>query len=217
MLWPVTDGIRIQRIQSFTHPRDGYKLNWGAFWRELNPEDRAQLPLEQFNRARLYFDVRLVPIAVGDLAPVGRNLEVAEPLIGQSYFERPGQTHFFSVLTDRWDPTSYAPMREIKSKRADEGRAWYSGVTTNPTGLGRRIAFVLRQLGVEATHEVDVKSSHATVRADVLAMRPGHAQPEVIVELKAYSPENTMPSSIRDQIKVTLRRHAVFAGFLQRQ
>ncbi|MGM1030134.1 MAG: ATP-binding protein [Actinomycetota bacterium] len=217
MLWPVTDGIRIQRIQSFTHPRDGYKLNWGAFWRELNPEDRAQLPLEQLNRARLYFDVRLIPIAVADLAPIGKNLDQAEPEIGKSYFERPKQTHFYSVLTDKWDPSSYAPMREIKSKRADEGRAWYAGVTTNPTGLGRRIAFVLRELGLDARHEVDVKSHHATVRADVLVKRPDHDQPEVIVELKAYSPEHTMPSSIRDQIKVTLRRHAVLAGFLQRQ
>jgi hypothetical protein len=217
MLWPVTDGIRIQRIQSFSHPRDGYKLNWGAFWRELNPEDRAQLPLEQFNRARLYFDVRLIPIAAADLAPIGKDLSIAEPTIGQSYYERPRQTHFFSVLTDKWDPAGYAPMREVKSKRADEGRAWYSQVTTNPTGIGRRIAFVLRQLGLDARHEVDIKSANATVRADILVKRPGHVQPEVIIELKAYSPENTMPSSIRDQIKVTLRRHAVFAGFLQRQ
>ncbi|UCN16199.1 ATP-binding protein [Cellulomonas iranensis] len=217
MLWPVTDGIRIQRIQSFSHPRDGYKLNWGAFWRELSPDDRRTLPLEAFNRARLYFDVRLVPIATADLAPVGKNLDVAEPSIGESYYERPRLTHFFSILTDSWDPSSYAPLRERQSQRAEEGRAWYAEVTRNPTGLGRRIAFVLRHLGLDAQHEQDIRSDHGTVRADVLVKRPGAAQSEVIVELKAFSPENTMPSSIRDQIRITLRRHAQLAGFLPRQ
>lgn len=217
MLWPVTDGTRIQRIQSFSHPRDGYKLNWSAFWRELGPEDRKTLPLTELNRARLYFDVRLVPIAAADLAPVGKHLEEAEPEIGESYFERPRLTHFFSLLTDKWDPSSYAPLRERTSKRADEGREWYAGVTRNPVGLGRRIAFVLRRLGLDAQYEVDLRSTHSTLRADVLVQRPGPVQSQIIVELKAFSPENTMPSSIRDQIRITLRRHAQFAGFLARQ
>lgn len=217
MLWPVTDGIRIQRIQSFTNARDGYKLNWGAFWRELNPEDRRQLPLAALNRARLYFDVRLVPIAAADLAPVGKQLDVAEPEIGDSYFERPRLTHFFSVITGTWEPSSYAPLRERQSQRAEEGREWYEGVTRSSVGLGRRIAFVLRQLGLEARHEVELRSEHGSVRADVLVKRPDSAQSEVIVELKAFSPDNTMPSSIRDQIRITLRRHAQFAGFLERQ
>ena len=66
MLWPVTDGLRISRIQQFTDPRSGYKLNWDAWYRQLNIEDQSQLPLREFNRARLYFDVRLVPIAAAD-------------------------------------------------------------------------------------------------------------------------------------------------------
>ncbi|WP_207775362.1 hypothetical protein [Pusillimonas noertemannii] len=30
MLWPVSDGLRIQRIQQFTDTRQGYKLDWNA-------------------------------------------------------------------------------------------------------------------------------------------------------------------------------------------
>lgn len=51
MLWPVTDGLRITRIQQFTDPRQGYKLDWNAWFRQLNPEDQNSLPLREYNRA----------------------------------------------------------------------------------------------------------------------------------------------------------------------
>ena len=62
-----------------------------------------------------------------------------------------------------------------------------------------------------------ITSPYGTVRADIYAEREESEKPKVIIELKVYSPENTMPSSIKDAIKVTLKRHAQFAGFLQRQ
>lgn len=216
MLWPVADGKSIGRIQAFTHPRDGYTLNWNAFWRDLNSDDRRQLPLGAYNRARLHFDVRLVPIAVADLHQVSSSLNAEEPVIGGSYVARFALTHFVSLLKDNWDADNYSPMRERESKRSREARTWYQGVTTSPVALGRRIAYVLRQLGLDARHEVDIPSGHSTVRADVLVNRPGMEQSKVIVELKAYSSENTMPSTVRDQIKTTLRRHATFAGFMPR-
>jgi hypothetical protein len=109
-------------------------------------------------------------------------------------------------------------MREREtSNRANEARDWYSTVTTNPTALGKRIARVFRELGYEAKHEKDVSSKHSTVRADVFLERPNSQQDSVIVELKAFSPSNTMPSSIKDAIKTTLKRHAQFGGFLGRQ
>ena len=79
MLWPVTDGHRITRVTSFTNAREGYKLDWNAFYRELTDEDRQNRDtLAAYNRARLYFDFRLVPIAAADLYPLCRDLENAE-------------------------------------------------------------------------------------------------------------------------------------------
>lgn len=215
MLWPVTDGMRTERIQGFTYPREGYKLNWGAFWRGLSDDDKGRLPLAAYNRARLYFDMRLIPIPVADLAPLGRDLGNAEPTIGESYFLRFERSHFVSVVRGAWSSASYAPLLERESARSERGKTWYAENNTNPTGIGRRIAWCLRHLGIDARHEVDVKSNHSTVRADVLVNRGGsELQRQVIVELKAFSPENTYPASIRDAIKTTLRRHAQFAGFL---
>ena len=74
-----------------------------------------------------------------------------------------------------------------------------------------------RQLGVDATHEEMITSPHGKVRADVLVVRDNTAPQNAIVEMKVFSPTNTIPSSICDAVKVTMRRHAQFAGFLARQ
>lgn len=217
MLWPVTDGQRIAQIHRFTDPRQGYRLDWNAWFRQLNPEDQRQLPLHAFNRARLYFDIRLVPIAVADLHLLCRDLDREDVELARTYLERFQKTHFFSVVTGAWNPDAYSPLRERESERAADARAWYATATQNPIGLGRRVARVLRECGVQAGHERDVTSPHGTVRADVLVERPSTRQNQVIVELKAFSAENTMPSTIRDSVRTTLRRHAQFAGFLPRQ
>lgn len=216
MLWPVADAVGITRIHQFTHPRDGYRLNWNSFWRDLTSHDKSTLPLGAYNRARLFFDVRLVPIAVADLHQLGADLSIKEPPIPRSYRERLQSTHFYSLLTETWDEENFTPMRERDSERATRAREWYATVTSNPVGIGRRLAYALRLCGLDARHEVDLRSDHTTVRADVLAKRENSPQSSVIVELKAYSQANTMPSTIRDQIKTTLRRHAQFAGFMPR-
>ncbi|MFF3449010.1 hypothetical protein ACFYXJ_17980 [Streptomyces sp. NPDC002667] len=217
MLWPVTDGLRITRVAGFTNARDGYKLDWNAFHRELNEDDRQSLPLSELNRARLYFDVRLVPIAAADLHPLCRDLEKAEVTPSRSYLDRLEKSHFASIVSENWDPSTFSPLRERDSERARNAREWYEGVTTMPTQLGRRIALCLKAIGFEAEHERDIKTPHSKVRADVLVQRPGAQQDSVIVELKAYSTENTRPSSIKDAIRTTLKRHAQLAGFLGRQ
>jgi hypothetical protein len=219
MLWPVTNGQRIAQVAAFTDARAGYKLNWDAFFREISVTDRDRLPLQAYNRARLYFDLRLIPIAAADLMPLCRDLDTADDdvVLHRGYLDRFAKTHLYSVLTDSWSAENYSPLRERESKRANEAREWYSGVTTSSTQIGRRLALVLRSLGVNAAYEVEVKTKHSTVRADVLVQRPECERKQVIVELKAYSPENTIPSSIRDQIRVTLRRHAQLAGFLPTQ
>lgn len=217
MLWPVSDGLRIQRIQQFTDTRQGYKLDWNAWYRQLNSDDQRQLPLREFNRARLYFDMRLVPISVADLHPLCRNLDDDSSPLHKSYLNRFEGTHLYSLLSGQWNPDSYSPLRERESKRAAAARAWYETVTTNPVGIGRRLARVLTTLGISAAHEQAVESPHGKVRADVLVTR-GTVQPaNVIIELKAYSAENTMPSTICGAVQTTLKRHAHFAGFLQRQ
>jgi adenylate kinase family enzyme len=218
MLWPVTDGLRITRVAGFTNARDGYKLDWNAFYRELNDDDRRTLPLSELNRARLYFDVRLVPIAAADLHRLCRDLGSPDFEPSRSYLERFQKSHFFSIVNERWDPSAYSPLRERESIRADNARAWYDGgVTEHPTQLGRRIAKCLQMLGVEAQHERSIKSPYATVRADVAVDRPDSHQATCIVELKAFNTDGTRPSSIKDAVRTTLKRHAQFAGFLARQ
>lgn len=215
ILWPVTDGLRITRIQQFTDARQGYRLDWNAWYRQLNGDDQRQLPLKALNRARLYFDVRLVPIAAADLHLLCRELEKDEYDLQPSYLARLANTHFLSIINGTWNPDVYSPLRERESKRADEARKWYEGVTSNPVGLGRRLAKCLAALGVAAEYEATLVSPHAKVRADILVKRTA-APDNVIVELKAYGAENTMPSTICSAVHTTLRRHAQFAGFLAR-
>lgn len=217
MLWPITDGLRISRIQQFTDPRSGYKLNWDAWYRQLNSDDQAQLPLREFNKARLYFDVRLVPIAAADLHPLCKNIESDDVVLGASYLAQLKTTHFYSIVSGNWSPESYAPLRERDSKRAEAAREWYSSVTSKPTQIGRRIAKCLTALGINAAHEQPITSVHGKVRADVLVDRTPLTPANVIVEMKAFSPENTMPSTIAAAVQVTLKRHAQLAGFIQRQ
>jgi len=217
MLWPVTDGQRISRIQQFTDARQGYKLEWSAWYRQLNKDDQTQLPLREFNRARLYFDIRLIPVAAADLHPLCKELGNDSYELHKTYLERFKATHFFSIVSGSWNPEAYAPLRERESKRAQFARDWYQTVTGEPTKIGARIARVLTELGVSASYEKEISSKHGRVRADILINRPQPSPPNVIVELKAFSPENTMPSTICSAIQTTLKRHAQFAGFLQRQ
>jgi hypothetical protein len=217
MLWPVTDGQRITRVQQFTDARQGYKLDWNAWYRQLNEDDRRQLPLRELNRARLYFDLRLVPIAEADLHPLCKELDDDTYILHKSYLERFKKTHFFSIVNGTWDPSSYKPLRERESDRAEAARIWYEQVTTKPGALGKRIARSFKELGLAADSEQTITSTYGRVRADVLVLRNGVTPQNAIVELKAFSPANTMPSSICEQVRITLRRHAQFAGFLERQ
>lgn len=217
ILWPVTDGLRISRLQQFTDPRQGYKLDWNSWYRQLNKEDQDQLPLREYNKARLYFDVRLIPIAAADLYPLCKDLDESDILLGQSYLGRFQKTHFYSVVSGNWSADSYAPLRERESKRADDARAWYPTVTQKPTQLGRRIAKCLEALGLPSDYEATISSPHSKIRADILIDRSPIRPSSVIVELKAFSAENTMPSTVASSVLTTLKRHAQFAGFLQRQ
>lgn len=122
LLWPVTDGLRISRVQQFTDPRPGYKLDWTAYYRQLNLDDQQQLSVREYNRARLYFDIRLVPIAAADLAPLCRDIENPAPKLGQSYLSRLKNTHLYSVVAGTWNPETYSPLRERESQRAHEAR-----------------------------------------------------------------------------------------------
>lgn len=217
MLWPVTDGLRISRLQQFTDPRQGYKLDWNSWYRQLNKDDQAQLPLREYNKARLYFDVRLIPIAAADLHPLCKDLDETDAPLGKSYLDRFEKTHFFSVVSGNWSTENYAPLRERESKRADDARTWYPTVTQKPTQLGRRISKCLEALGLSSDYEQTLSSPHSKIRADVLVDRSPVKPSSVIIELKAFSSENTMPSTVASSVLTTLKRHAQFAGFLQRQ
>lgn len=216
MLWPVTDGLRITRVAGFTNPREGYVLNWNALYKEMNDDERANLPLEQYNRARLYFDMRLVPIVAADIQPICRDIEKDDFVIARSYLNRFDQTHLMSVVKGVWTPESYSPLRERVSKRASEAKAWYDATTTQPTRIGARLAQAMRGLGLNATHEETIRTPNASVRADVFVSPNNNNTKSIIIELKAFSTENTRPSSIKSSILTTLRRHAQLAGFIPR-
>ncbi|WP_421225163.1 hypothetical protein [Aeromonas jandaei] len=217
LLWPVADSTRSQRVAQFTRARSGYRLNWDAWYHELNEEDKRTLPLKEFNRTRLYFDMRVIPVRAADLHKLCLNLDDDNRSLGASNLARFQSTHFFHIVSGNWDNYDFAPMRERESQRADNAKAWYEGITSQPTLLGRRIAKILSQLGLDASHEVTKRTEYSTVRADVFIEASEPENKKRIIELKVFSSENTMPSSIKDQIKITLRRHAQFAGFLQRQ
>lgn len=217
MLWPVTDGLRITRVTGFTNPREGYRLNWGAFYKELNEDQRNQLPLEEYNRARLYFDIRLIPIVAADIQPLCQRIEKDDFITPKSYLQRFETTHLTIIVKDKWKSEGYSPLRERESKRAAAARTWYDGgATSNPTGIGKRLAQAFRDIGLNAKHEVDIKTPNSTVRADVLIKSASPEEKDVIIELKAFSTENTRPSSIKDSIITTLKRHAYLAGFLSK-
>lgn len=217
LFWPVADSTRSQRVAQFTRARSGYRLNWDAWYQELNEDDKRTLPLHELNRARLYFDMRVVPVRAADLHKLCMDLENQEKSLAAANLTRFRNTHFFHIISGNWENYDFAPMRERNSIRADDAKIWYESVTNKPTQLGRRIAKILCSLGLNAKHEVTLKSEYSTLRADVYVKTLTPEKKKRIIELKIFSSENTMPSSIKEQIKVTLRRHAQFAGFLQRQ
>ena len=217
MVWPVADGTRMQRVLQFTRPREGYLLNWDAWVREFSTEDRASLPMHEYNRARLYFDMRLIPLRTADIHKLCSDLNDDSVTLGSTYLDRFSNTHLFHILSGSWDTYSFSPVRERESERAAEAKTWYESVTSQPVQIGKRLAKILREKGIAATHEHEITTRYATVKADVYIEANAQSPKMQILELKVYSSENTMPSSIRDQIRVTLRRHAQLAGFLQRQ
>jgi hypothetical protein len=219
MVWPVTDGQRIARFQQFTDARQGYKLDWSSWYRQLNAEDQRQLSraLHGYNKARLYFDLRVVPIAAADIHAIGRDLGSDSISLARTALERFQKTHFFNVVAGTWNADTYSPMRERDSSRAGAARAWYETATTQPHALGRRIAKALRESGIPAQTEQEIGTSHGRVITDILAERGSMQQAKVAIELKAFAADRTMPSSICEQIKITLRKYAQLAGFLERQ
>lgn len=214
LFWPVSDSIRNQRVMQFSRPREGYKLDWDAFYRELSADDKRQLPLDVYNRTRLYFDFRIIPFRVADMHRLFLDLDNDDFSLGNTYLTRFKSTHFFHILNNNWDNYSYNPVRERESQRSIEAAVWYKGVTTQPTKIGKRLAKIITEIGFTASYEKEIKTEFSTVKADVFVERDLVQTKRLILELKVYAAENTMPSTIKDQIKVTLRRHALLAGFM---
>lgn len=216
LFWPVADSVRNQRVLQFSRPRDGYKLDWEAFYRELSSDERKQIPLDVYNRARLYFDMRIIPVRVADLHKLCMNLDNDPITLAKTYLDRFSKTHFFHIVNEQWGSYNYNPVRERESDRGSEAATWYATVTSQPTLLGKRLAKILTTLGLNATYEHEIKTEFSTVRADVFVEKNTASKKRYILELKVYSSANTMPSTIKEQIKVTLKRHALLAGFMKK-
>ena len=215
MLWPVTDGLRIETLNRFASPRQGYRINWGTFVSQLNPRDRAELPLSELNKARLYFDVRLVPIAAADLRRVCGGIDNPTFKLSKSYLDRFASTHFYSMVSKPDRESTFVTLRERDSTRRTEAETWYAGVTGKYTEIGKSISEALKAKGLAAGYERTFDAGFKRVRADAWVERSDSPKTS-IVEIKAFSPSNTRPSDIADAIRVTLTRHAQFAGFLAR-
>lgn len=183
----------------------------------MNANDKAQLPLQGLNKARLYFDVRLVPVSAADLQGICTELaEVSKPVI-QSSITRFGQTHLVSLIQSTGGEVAFSPLRERPgSERGKAATQWYKSITRNPVGIGKSMADALQKLGIRAKHEVSEVSPFSSLRADVLVNRDTKPS-KIVIELKAYSPENTRPSDVSSQLRITLTKLARFAGFIQRQ
>ena len=217
LTWPVADGLRNTRVMQFANPRDGYTLNWDYWFSQLNAEDKKQLPLHEFNRARLYFDFRVIPIRVADLHKLCTDLNVESPTLAKTYLHCFKQTHFFHVVSGDWNEYDYNPVRERESNRAAEASEWYKTVTEKPVLLGKRLCYVLSQCGLASKYEYPIQTEFGSVRTDIFTGREKVDDKKLLIELKVFSSENTMPSSIKDAIKTTMRKYAQLAGFLNRQ
>ena len=115
MVWPVADSLRNTRVLQFSNPKDGYTLNWDFWFSQLNFEDKAHLPLHEYNKTRLYFDFRIIPIRAADLHKLCANLEDSAPELAKTYVNRFQQTHFFHVVSGDWSKYDYNPVRERSS------------------------------------------------------------------------------------------------------
>lgn len=216
LFWPVSDAIRNQRVMQFSRPREGYKLDWDAFYRELSADDKRQLPLDVYNRTRLYFDFRIVPFRVADMHRLFLDLDNDDFSLGKTYLTRFKNTHFFHLVNNNWDNYSYNPVRERESQRSIDAAEWYKTVTSLPTKVGKRLAKIINEIGFTASYEKEISTEFSTVKADVYVDNDTVQPKKIILELKVYAAENTMPSTIKEQIKVTLRRHALLAGFMSK-
>jgi hypothetical protein len=167
------------------------------------------------NKARLYFDVRLVPIAAADLQRVCGGIDNRAFKLSKSYLDRFASTHFFAMVNKPDRDATFVTLRERDSQRRAEAESWYEGVTGKYTEIGKSISQALQAKGLSAGYERTFDAGFKRVRADVWVERPDSPR-NSIVEIKAFSPANTRPSDIADAIRVTLTRHAQFAGFLTR-
>jgi adenylate kinase family enzyme len=217
LVWPVADGTRMQRVLQFSRPREGYLLNWDAWRRELNEQDQKTLPLQEYNRARLYFDVRIVPLRVADIHKLCDNLDEDLETFRDTYIQRFKKTHLYQIISGNWDSYDYNPVRERESQRAEAAKEWYASITNQPTKIGKRLASVLKFLGESAKYEYEISSKYSKVKADIFIEKSSKNAKRQILELKFFSSDNTMPSSIKEQVKITLRRHAQLAGFISKQ
>jgi len=209
ILWPVTNSHRCALVNHFSDNRNGYLLDWNAWFNSLNKDDRARYDVHQLNRTRLYFNFRLIPIPAASIQHLCNSLEEDQTVFSKSHLVTFRQSHFYSIVDNSWKPERYVPIQIGDSKRAHEAATWYSGITTKPTQLGNRLAQVLKSCGKDAQHEFTLRARHSTIRTDIHV--GGH--PKFLIELKVFSQYNTTSSRIANAVGTTLRKYAQFAGF----
>lgn len=208
MLWPVTNNHRTTLVNSFSDTRNDYRLDWNAWFKSLNRDDRSRYRLHQLNRARLYFDFRLIPIPVASIFNLCKVLDTDQTDFKKTHLQTFMQTHFFYIVIGALRPDGYTPIQIGNSHRALEAETWYKTVTNSPTQLGKRLSKVLQSCGLDARYEYYLESPHGSIRPDIYI-----ANKKLLIELKVFSPYNIINSKINGAIGITLKKYAQFAGF----
>ncbi|MEM6506548.1 MAG: ATP-binding protein [Planctomycetota bacterium] len=211
MLWPVVDGTGINRVASFTKSNSGYSLNWTSFWDQLTDRDKNDRDLDGMNRARIYFDFRLIPIPAADFRDIVRKFDISVDITKEA-IESLQRTHYYKVIS-RDQTENLRVMFERESQRSADAKTWYESITADQqANAAKMLAKTISQAGYESEPQYEMKSDFGRVVADLSTRQNGS---KALTELKLFSPRNTTPSAIRDQIKSTLRKYAKFSGFLQ--
>ncbi len=214
-VWPVADGQSIERVQHFANPVPGYTLNWSAFEQRLVEEDRNSDTLAGLNKARLYFDMRVVPLPISYLQPICRSLDDPAYVVPKTSTDRWQTVHLHRLVAGTWADTAFGPLKERDAEKTAVNR-WYADIPAQQALVCQRLAALYSQLGFTADAQREIKTASSRVLADVGVDRPTSAERTSLLELKVFAANRITPATVRDQIKSTLRKYAVLAGFIPR-
>lgn len=214
-VWPVADGQSIERVQHFASPVQGYTLNWSAFEQRLVEADRSSDTLAGLNKARLYFDMRVVPLPISYLMQICTSLADSEYVLPKTSLDLWERMHLHRLVAETWTDTGFGPLKEREAEKTKVNK-WYENIPNQQAAVCRRLAALYRQLDRTAVAPREIITDSSKVQADVGVERSEGVERTSLLELKVFAADRITPATVRDQIKSTLRKYAALAGFVAR-